>query len=231
MVGFFLRQLHRRETLDKLISRALGVPYNTETGHIDLLDDMQYVMTLDYAVKMLTIHERRMCGVPLVISGETGVGKTYLLETLSALWNYALLVDLDRERDRLKEDLRRDLNNCVLNAGHLEECKAKELNEALQDLAGKGETSISTLAFVLNERAPCRREGSHATEYLYQAYLPKLLMLKEKPVFSILLLPECDSMKKYKTFVELFSRAETGSKTANEVEKIKLVCDDYLKFT
>ena len=50
-----------RKTLDKLVSMALGVPYNEATGHIDLLDKKEYVMTLDYAVKMLTIHERRLC--------------------------------------------------------------------------------------------------------------------------------------------------------------------------
>ena len=97
-----------RKTLDKLVSMALGVPYNEATGHIDLLDKKEYVMTLDYAVKMLTIHERRLCGVPVVIKGESGVGKTFLLETLSSLWNHALLADLELKRSRLKDALNDD---------------------------------------------------------------------------------------------------------------------------
>ena len=36
---------------------------------------------------MLKINERRMCGVPVLIEGETGVGKTALIEMLSLLWN------------------------------------------------------------------------------------------------------------------------------------------------
>ena len=43
--------------------------------------------------KMLEIHERFECGVPVIIEGETGVGKTALVEMLSILWNDALLGD------------------------------------------------------------------------------------------------------------------------------------------
>ena len=37
--------------------------------------------------KMVNIHERRKCGIPVIIEGETGVGKTALLQMLSILWN------------------------------------------------------------------------------------------------------------------------------------------------
>ena len=46
---------------------------------------------MDYAVKMLTIHERYECGVPVILEGETGVGKTALVEMLRTLWNDSLL--------------------------------------------------------------------------------------------------------------------------------------------
>ena len=39
---------------------------------------------------MLNIHERRECGIPVIIEGETGVGKTALINMLSKLWNHAL---------------------------------------------------------------------------------------------------------------------------------------------
>ena len=38
---------------------------------------------------MVNIHQRRSCGIPVIIEGETGVGKTALLEMLSILWNTA----------------------------------------------------------------------------------------------------------------------------------------------
>ena len=44
-----------------------------------------------YILKMLNIHERRQCGIPVIIEGETGVGKTALIEMLSKLWNHALI--------------------------------------------------------------------------------------------------------------------------------------------
>ena len=40
---------------------------------------------------MLNIHERRECGIPVIIEGETGVGKTALINMLSKLWNHALI--------------------------------------------------------------------------------------------------------------------------------------------
>ena len=40
---------------------------------------------------MLNIHERRECGIPVIIEGETGVGKTALINMLSKLWNHGLI--------------------------------------------------------------------------------------------------------------------------------------------
>ena len=40
---------------------------------------------------MLNIHERHECGIPVIIEGETGVGKTALINMLSKLWNHALI--------------------------------------------------------------------------------------------------------------------------------------------
>ncbi len=56
-----------------------------------LIEESQYILTHDYTMKMLNIHERRECGVPVIIEGETGVGKTALVEMLSKLWNYSVI--------------------------------------------------------------------------------------------------------------------------------------------
>ena len=47
---------------------------------------------------MLNIHERYECGVPVIINGETGVGKTALVEMLSCLWSHALLHLWNKEK-------------------------------------------------------------------------------------------------------------------------------------
>ena len=51
---------------------------------------------------MLNIHERKQCGVPVVIQGETGVGKTALIELLSKLWNVSYKAWIDREKYKRK---------------------------------------------------------------------------------------------------------------------------------
>ena len=82
---FIIRELNERDTLDLAISRAMGVKLLDR--RINIFDENDYVLTLDFALKMLNIHERRKCKVPVIIEGETGVGKTALIEMLSKLWN------------------------------------------------------------------------------------------------------------------------------------------------
>ena len=65
---------------------------------------------------MLEIHERLECGIPVIIEGETGVGKTALVEMLSVLSSHSLLGDLqllqDRVVDLLKWNCHCELQRC-----------------------------------------------------------------------------------------------------------------------
>lgn len=88
--GFDFSELYSRDWLDLYLSRALGVPLDLEKKRLTLIDESNYILTLDFALKMLNIHERAECGVPVIIEGETGVGKTFLIDMLSKLWNYSL---------------------------------------------------------------------------------------------------------------------------------------------
>ena len=53
--------------------------------------------------QMLSIHERRECGIPVIIEGETGVGKTALINMLSKLWNHALINELRSVKKRISD--------------------------------------------------------------------------------------------------------------------------------
>uniref|UniRef100_A0A1X7UCD1 RING-type domain-containing protein n=1 Tax=Amphimedon queenslandica TaxID=400682 RepID=A0A1X7UCD1_AMPQE len=68
------------------LSAALNVKTD-DSNCITLIKEKKYVLTKDFVRKMLTIHERRECGMPVILEGETGVGKTFLLQMLSSLWN------------------------------------------------------------------------------------------------------------------------------------------------
>lgn len=75
-----------------------------DKGRLKAIDDNQYVLTLDYTLKMLNIHERRECGVPVILEGETGVGKTALLDMLSQLWNHSWLCHWQRQKSNMLLD-------------------------------------------------------------------------------------------------------------------------------
>ena len=85
--------------LDGILSRALHI--KLENNRLSVIDDSAYVLTLDYTIKMLNIHERHECGLPVIIEGETGVGKTKLIEMLSQLWNMSLLFEWKTQYDRI----------------------------------------------------------------------------------------------------------------------------------
>ena len=90
--------------LDEYLSRALNI--RLDNGRLKLIDEDNYVLTLDYALKMLNIHERFKCGVPVIIEGETGVGKTKLIEMLSKLWNQSLSEELSCIKEHIFERLK-----------------------------------------------------------------------------------------------------------------------------
>ena len=92
--------------LEKCLSRALNIPL--DKCH-KLITESKYVLTLDYTMKMLNIHERRTCGVPVIIQGETGVGKTALIEMLSKLWNSSLTKQKQLYKNRFLQFLGRRL--------------------------------------------------------------------------------------------------------------------------
>jgi len=104
-----LSELYEREFLDKCLSRALNIPL--QDGRLIAIDEENYVLTLDFTIKMLQIHERYVCGEPIILQGETGVGKTSLLQMLSKLWNVSLDMELKRLKERVLEFLQNKLKN------------------------------------------------------------------------------------------------------------------------
>ena len=97
------------------LSRSLNVP---KDDCMKLLAEENYVVTLDYILKMLNINERRLCGVPVVIEGETGVGKTALVEMLSKLWNYSQRKWIQLQKERFVDFIEGTLKGVVIEHFH-----------------------------------------------------------------------------------------------------------------
>ncbi|XP_066922902.1 E3 ubiquitin-protein ligase rnf213-alpha-like [Clytia hemisphaerica] len=66
----------------KVLCRVMGLPDGDE--HI-FDPDPTYELTIDNMKKMLAIHMRLRCGVPVVLMGETGCGKTTLIRFMCSL--------------------------------------------------------------------------------------------------------------------------------------------------
>ena len=104
--GFFIpsnTELRRRSTLDRYLSQALNIPLTeNEQGVMTLpcIDENNFVLTIDFTVKLLCVHERVSCKIPCVIEGETGVSKTALTKMYSILKNSSIHSDADKSTTR-----------------------------------------------------------------------------------------------------------------------------------
>jgi len=86
-------ELQNRGTLDRYISQALSVPLQkTSAGEerLGCIDEAGFILTLDFTIKLLSMHERVACRLPCVIEGETGVSKTALTRMYSILRNSSI---------------------------------------------------------------------------------------------------------------------------------------------
>ncbi|KAI6653727.1 hypothetical protein LOD99_3231 [Oopsacas minuta] len=98
-------QLGDRDTLDPYLARALGIRIPGDGKRLSLIDNEGYVLTSDFVMKMININERRMCGVPVIIEGETGVGKTELMRILAFLWKIPYEINIERWKSIFHESL------------------------------------------------------------------------------------------------------------------------------
>ena len=98
----------------------------------DILEKAGYVLTLDYLQKILSVHERLKCGMAVIISGETGVGKTFLFETMSKLYNGAYIKSFEIWRENFSKT-------------HLKSSKS-----AVRDIDALHQTEINTLQKTIN---------------------------------------------------------------------------------
>ncbi len=68
----------------KCLSWLLDIPYDAFEKQ---MKEIKFILTENFAYKLFHIHERKLTKLTLIIEGETGVGKTFLLNFYSLLLN------------------------------------------------------------------------------------------------------------------------------------------------
>jgi hypothetical protein len=63
---------HQQLYLASILSSILEVPLHSI---IQIIEEREYILTLQYTIKLIHVYERLMSSIPVVIVGETGVGK------------------------------------------------------------------------------------------------------------------------------------------------------------
>ena len=122
--------LQKRETLHRYLSQAMNIPLSSNSNAVQVLqciEDSGFVLTLDFAVKLLLIHERVECRLPVIIEGETGVSKTALTKMYSILRN-AVHSPLHEHQTFYEVNIDSSLNeDDLITHFHQIRCAAQEL--------------------------------------------------------------------------------------------------------
>jgi hypothetical protein len=66
------------------LSWLINIRYET---FIEVMNEAKFILTENFAYKLFHIHERKLTKLALIIEGDTGVGKTFLLKFYSLLLN------------------------------------------------------------------------------------------------------------------------------------------------
>ncbi|CAF4220352.1 unnamed protein product, partial [Rotaria sordida] len=68
----------------------IDIPYDS---FIDIMNEQKFILTENFAYKLFHVHERKLTKLGLIIEGDTGVGKTFLLKFYSLLLNAKTISD------------------------------------------------------------------------------------------------------------------------------------------
>ena len=129
--------LQQRTTLDRYLAQALSL--TLKNGRIACIDNNNFILTLDFTMKLLSIHERVACRSPCVIEGKTGVSKTALTRMYAILRNSVIEEQAKNETQQHLEEIAQEL----VDMGHhipfgfvANERLEQALNEASEAVVG-----------------------------------------------------------------------------------------------
>ncbi len=102
-----------------------------------IMNQMKFILTENFAYKLFHIHERKLTTLPLIIEGDTGIGKTYLLKFYSLLLNANIQYDCDQAnfRDQMLERTNLWLSEVIFTK--ILETQPSLLNDIIQRIGPK----------------------------------------------------------------------------------------------
>ena len=129
----------RNEFMDKnyfisCLSWLIDIQYDV---FVKIMNETKFILTENFVYKLFHVHERKLTKLALIIEGETGVGKTFLLKFYSLLLNsnitYGTLDNklIPRILERTSSWLWKEIINTILKE------RAGLLNQFLQRIEGE----------------------------------------------------------------------------------------------
>lgn len=163
-------ELSKRSILDRFLAQAIDIPLirqDNGTEKLACIDENKFVLTLDFTMKLLNLHESFACRIPCIIEGETGVSKTALTKMYSIMRNSSLKAAAEKSTSTALREIVFSLKKqgFSFNNGRASDKKVtsyERIQHALRD-ASDGTISKSTdfgCALFKQLRAACVKRDS-----------------------------------------------------------------------
>jgi ABC-type uncharacterized transport system fused permease/ATPase subunit len=107
-----------------------------------------YVFTPDNYFKMVMINIKITAGIPVILMGETGCGKTFLIRMMSQIYSKKNIKKVDEEKYKNKEEILKIKN---IHAGITEEDIIKFMNENVINKANEIKKKMKKFGFSLTK--------------------------------------------------------------------------------
>ncbi|CAB9513447.1 protein ligase RNF213 [Seminavis robusta] len=151
--GFFVpseMQLQSPRFLCELLSKALDIPVSG-SDCLNCVNNEGFIITVDFALKMLCLAERVSCRCPAILEGETGVSKTALTKMYSKLLNLSHILKAARLTALDLDDIEQEIQSMGYNVddGHIALDRLERSLESAAERSREGTTELSELLYTL----------------------------------------------------------------------------------
>jgi hypothetical protein len=107
-------EYRNKDYLVECLAWLINIPYDSFT---EIMNERKFILTENFAYKLFHVHERKLTKLALIIEGDTGVGKTFLLKFYSSLLNARNTRDQSENSviPRIIENANLWLRNIIIN--------------------------------------------------------------------------------------------------------------------
>ncbi|EGC39105.1 hypothetical protein DICPUDRAFT_45417 [Dictyostelium purpureum] len=205
------KSVEKRDEFFKLVAKFFKIYDNNNSMIISkICSDSGYILTPEFALRLIILHDRLRSGKSVVLNGDTGVGKTKMLHFYSLILNFQYVEETQKDFnaklvDEINKiiDKRESVTPKIKSIAHLH-----RIPEVIDDLFKEKPIAAKDLLNGLVEFILKLLDKNHLVhknhpqlEYYRQKYMYRAVSLDDAKMFSKLACNQLNYIKVYHRFI------------------------------